>query len=166
MAWTTPGTATAGEVLTAAFWNTQVRDNMVELAPFSEAWTSYTPTIGGFTLGNGTITGGYLKVGRFVNIRIKFVLGSTSGTSSFLTFTVPFAIASQSEIAAGSCMFLDGGTRYLGTVLNGPSNTSFEVLAVNASATYATLAPIQATVPFSWGANDEVFVRFSYQATS
>ena len=27
MAWTTPGTATAGEVLTAAFWNTNVRDN-------------------------------------------------------------------------------------------------------------------------------------------
>lgn len=28
MPWTTPGTATAGEVLTAAFWNTQVRDNL------------------------------------------------------------------------------------------------------------------------------------------
>lgn len=27
MAWTTPGTATAGDVLTASFWNTQVRDN-------------------------------------------------------------------------------------------------------------------------------------------
>jgi hypothetical protein len=27
MAFTTPGTATAGEVLTAAFWNTNVRDN-------------------------------------------------------------------------------------------------------------------------------------------
>jgi len=27
MAWTTPGTATAGSVLTAAFWNEQVRDN-------------------------------------------------------------------------------------------------------------------------------------------
>jgi hypothetical protein len=27
MAWTTPGTATAGEVLTAAFWNENVRDN-------------------------------------------------------------------------------------------------------------------------------------------
>ena len=27
MAWTTPGTAVAGEVLTAAFWNEQVRDN-------------------------------------------------------------------------------------------------------------------------------------------
>ena len=28
MAWTTPGTATAGEVLTAAFWNANVRDNL------------------------------------------------------------------------------------------------------------------------------------------
>ena len=27
MPWITPGTATAGEVLTAAFWNTNVRDN-------------------------------------------------------------------------------------------------------------------------------------------
>ena len=29
MAWTTPGTATAGEVLTAAFWNANVRDNSI-----------------------------------------------------------------------------------------------------------------------------------------
>jgi hypothetical protein len=31
MAWTTPGTAVAGNVLTAAFWNEQVRDNMNSL---------------------------------------------------------------------------------------------------------------------------------------
>lgn len=31
MAWTTPGTATAGEVLTASFWNEQVRDNTQQL---------------------------------------------------------------------------------------------------------------------------------------
>jgi hypothetical protein len=31
MAFTTPGTAVAGEVLTAAFWNTQVRDNLAAL---------------------------------------------------------------------------------------------------------------------------------------
>jgi hypothetical protein len=31
MAWTTPGTAVAGEVLTAAFWNEQVRDNLANL---------------------------------------------------------------------------------------------------------------------------------------
>jgi hypothetical protein len=31
MAFTTPGTAVAGEVLTAAFWNEQVRDNIANL---------------------------------------------------------------------------------------------------------------------------------------
>ena len=30
MAWTTPGTAVAGDVLTAAFWNTNVRDNLAD----------------------------------------------------------------------------------------------------------------------------------------
>ena len=37
MAFTTPGTAVAGEVLTAAFWNTNVRDNMTAVAgpPFA-----------------------------------------------------------------------------------------------------------------------------------
>ena len=44
MPWTTPGTATAGSVLTASFWNEQVRDNMVELNAF------------GLTVGSGTAT--------------------------------------------------------------------------------------------------------------
>lgn len=33
MAWTTPGTAVAGDVLTAAYWNTQVRDNFIAGQP-------------------------------------------------------------------------------------------------------------------------------------
>ena len=33
MAWTTPGTATAGNVLTAAFWNENVRDNSIMGSP-------------------------------------------------------------------------------------------------------------------------------------
>ena len=38
MAWTTPGTATAGEVLTASFWNTQVRDNTNALRDEGGLW--------------------------------------------------------------------------------------------------------------------------------
>lgn len=33
MAWTAPGTAVGNTLLTAAFWNTHVRDNMLETAP-------------------------------------------------------------------------------------------------------------------------------------
>jgi hypothetical protein len=57
MAWTTPGTATAGSVLTAAFWNTQVRDNLNttytygKLAYFRDEQTSGT-NAGTFTSGS------------------------------------------------------------------------------------------------------------------
>lgn len=46
MAWTTPGTATAGEVLTAAFWNTQVRDNLLALINIKSTTVDTTVTIG------------------------------------------------------------------------------------------------------------------------
>jgi hypothetical protein len=32
MAWTAPATVTTGELMTAAFWNTQIRDNLLESA--------------------------------------------------------------------------------------------------------------------------------------
>jgi hypothetical protein len=46
MAFTTPGTAVAGEVLTAAFWNTNVRDNTnaIRLSQTNVAQTAKTDT--------------------------------------------------------------------------------------------------------------------------
>jgi hypothetical protein len=58
MAWTTPGTATAGEVLTAAFWNEQVRDNLqavyTNFASDSKIDTQSTSVAAGATT---TVTG-------------------------------------------------------------------------------------------------------------
>jgi hypothetical protein len=50
MAWTTPGTAVAGDVLTAAFWNSNVRDNSDALyqstkrITYIQRTTEYTST--------------------------------------------------------------------------------------------------------------------------
>jgi hypothetical protein len=67
MAWTTPATAIAGSVLTAAFWNTQVRDNTLFL--FDQVqngnWTPVlTATTGGPT--HFIQSGHYAKIGRLV----------------------------------------------------------------------------------------------------
>lgn len=37
MAWTAPATATTGQIVTAAFWNAQVKDNMLETAAATAA---------------------------------------------------------------------------------------------------------------------------------
>ena len=41
MAWTTPGTAVAGDVLTAAFWNLQVRDNLATLRALANVQSAF-----------------------------------------------------------------------------------------------------------------------------
>lgn len=55
MAWTTPGTAVAGDVLTAAFWNEQVRDNSLAIrtAQINIQSTAKTDT---FTMASTTFT--------------------------------------------------------------------------------------------------------------
>ncbi len=50
MAFTTPGTAVAGEVLTAAFWNQNVRDNLTQLGTgYTYVQTVYFTASGSFT---------------------------------------------------------------------------------------------------------------------
>lgn len=50
MAWTTPMTAVAGNTLTAADWNTHVRDNLLETSP------AKATTAGSLFVGNGANT--------------------------------------------------------------------------------------------------------------
>ena len=95
MAWTTPGTATAGSVLTASFWNTQVRDNFVEFAPLFAAWTSYTPQIdqGATTNIAKTVNyARYLKVGRLAIVQFRLDVTGTGTAGSNVTVTLPSAV--------------------------------------------------------------------------
>ncbi len=107
MAWTTPGTATAGEVLTAAFWNQQVRDNSLMLAPFMAGWTTYTATL---AAASGTPTTAamndarYIKIGRLVIISFRFTVTTVGTASGAATITLPSGITaanSQYQIGAG-----------------------------------------------------------------
>jgi len=93
VAWTTPATASAGSTaLTAAFWNTNVRDNLSELAPFFAAWTSYTPTI---TAASGTpttvsATGRYLKIGRLVLFSTQVTVTTVGTAAGNMQVALPF----------------------------------------------------------------------------
>lgn len=162
MPWTTPGTATAGDVLTAAFWNTQVRDNMIELAPFSAAWTSYTPTFSGVTVGNGTNSSAYVKVGKLVCFRASFTLGSTSAVTGQLGVTLPFT-ARVDNAGVFSGYFLDSGSGWsLPFLVTG--TTTITLYASLASGTYVTAAATSSTIPFTWSTNDIITVGGVYEA--
>ena len=166
MAWTTPTTVNPGDAILASLWNTQVKDNLLELAPFSAAWTSFTPTLTNVTAGNGTHSSAYLKVGRLVIVRYEFTLGSTSSISGAPVFSLPSGITVSGALLATQVEFLDAGTtRYVGMV-EVENNTNVVCQALSASGSYVGQVAPTSTIPFTWTTGDRIYAGIVFMSTS
>ncbi|MCI0343934.1 MAG: hypothetical protein L0221_00635 [Chloroflexi bacterium] len=84
MAWTTPRTWVAGELVTKAMLDEQVRDNELYLKG-DAAWIAPTFTNGWVNFGGVTLAAGYRRIGDVIYLRgtIK------SGTIAAAAFTLP-----------------------------------------------------------------------------
>jgi hypothetical protein len=124
---------------------------------------TWTPTFGNLTLGDGTSTGAYTKIGDTVTIYGKLVLGSTTTVDGILSVTnLPFS-ASSSFSPSGLMRLLDQGTAsYLGMISISPNSIGIR----NAVASTATLSSggVNATNPFMWTATDQIEFNAVYKA--
>lgn len=90
--WTAPRTWAANNTLTAAQLNVDVRDNTLHIYEAFQAFTAFTPTLGGTgaALGNGTLVCAYQQFNKLVHARYILLGGSTTNLSSDrLTLTLP-----------------------------------------------------------------------------
>ena len=117
MAWTTPGTATAGDVLTAAFWNTNVRDNSnalygaVRRLAYIERTTNYSITA--TTIATGT------------DMFSSDLTFTADGTSSYLVAFYAGSYSSHSGSGGVVELYLtDGGNNALGRFSQQQINTT------------------------------------------
>ena len=160
MAWTTPGTATAGEVLTAAFWNTQVRDNMTELAPFFAAWTSYTPTLTNTT---ASITAAkYLKIGNVVSFYVILTCTGAQVTG-LIGIGLPFA-AKTANGGVFNGQFDDTGILTVPAIIVMPNTSRCDLYGSNSSGGYTFTTATSATIPFTWANTDAIRLSGIYEA--
>jgi hypothetical protein len=128
--------------------------------------TAYTPTITNGVLGNGTITGSYVRVNKLIFGQIKFALGTTSTITGNLQFSFPVATATTITASMiGNAYFYDNSTAsVLSATTFRSSATVMSFFALNASATYTSGSAFSATVPVAFGAGDEVVCSFTYEA--
>ncbi|MFC0628538.1 hypothetical protein [Kribbella deserti] len=161
MSWTDPRTWLAGEDPTAALLNIQLRDN---LKAIGDPWTSYAPTWTSTgtapAIGNGTITGKYMRAGKLVIGRFQLVMGSTTtyGTGSWLV-GLPVAAAEGFPFAFGTVQCFDASaTLNHSRVLQSSGSTSALVAADAAGVRVTNLAP------FTWTTSDRLAGIFSYEA--
>ncbi|MCX4576520.1 hypothetical protein OHB41_25775 [Streptomyces sp. NBC_01571] len=160
-----PRTWVVGEVVAAATLNQEIRD---QFNSFFGAWSTYTPVWGATgtapAIGNGTINGRYMKVGRTVHFEATMFMGSTStyGTGSW-NITIPFPSATKSTTGNALLRFFDSsaGANYVGVGQVGSNDTAARFFAQSGST-----ANIATGVPFAWAASDEFRVTGTYEAAS
>lgn len=128
----------------------------------TSAWTSWTPTLTNLTSGNGTLTAKYRRLNKTGDLRLTFVLGSTSAVGTNPQFSLPFTLSSEISSSGlfliGPATLVDAGTaRRMGAV---QADTSTTVSFAQINATPA-IASITATSPWTWTTGDMLLCNLS-----
>jgi len=169
----------AGAPLPANTVDTQaIADDTITNAKLSDTageiggdWISYTPTLTNLTLGSGTVVALYRKVGKQVDVRIKFTLGAGSAVSSTGRFSLPvtakttgYSTGGIAPSILGVATIEDAGIEEYAGLVGLYSSTVVAPMVINTASTYALHQFLASTVPFVWGANDIMSLIFSYEA--
>lgn len=125
---------------------------------------TYTPVWTGSTtnpvIGNGSITGSYIRYGKMCYVKIKILAGSTTTYGSGIYYvTLPFNFASNQQDFAGAFYGEDLGVAvYNGWALSiGTNQVTGSVGSSPRSAFWA------ATTPWTFGNTDFVMFNFIYE---
>lgn len=157
-----------------AVTSNHIRDGAVTNAKITwPAWAAYasTPTWTSTTnpaIGNGTIAGHYVQLGKTVHFRVKITMGSTTtyGSGGY-SVGLPVAHNHGAESAIGRVHMLDtsASTRYGGQAYTVSSNSDTVFLSyTQASLSLNSSGGITATGPFTWASGDILTVTGTYEA--
>jgi hypothetical protein len=156
MAFTTPGTAVAGEVLTAAFWNTNVRDNIANLIvpPACRAERAVQ------TMNNGSIMAVNFDTEAFDTD------GMFSATSNFITiktagiYVVTASVGLAASASGNRIAFIYRNPTYSGSG-DAATITGGTILAESSHAVQSsTVSGTSVTTIFNFAVNDKVALGF------
>lgn len=136
------------------------------------AWVAWTPVISGGTgwaLGNGSVSGRYVKVGRTVHYVAAITFGSTStyGTTiPSLSLPVAADLTVGGALYATSVRLFDASAVEVIGAVAVLTSTTVGPQALNAAGTYVVRNNVTSTVPFTWTTSDRIEYHGTYEAAS
>jgi hypothetical protein len=127
-------------------------------------WTNYTPTWTNLTLGNGTLTAKYAKLGKTVYFYVKFVMGSTSAVGNSPKFTLPVTPLAYWFNHDWRMFIEDSGVNsYLGGAQFDTLPNLLTLHSHRADTTYVSYGTVSSATPMTWGTNDNFIVSGIYE---
>lgn len=121
-------------------------------------WTAFTPTWTNGLIGNGSLTGKWLRVNKMMFIDIHLLAGTstTFGAGGAWTFSLPTA-AADTNGQAMSAQILDSGTAFYVGVAAPVSTTTISVYTNGAT------SPLTNAVPHAWATGDTLRITGFYR---
>lgn len=154
-----------GEQPTASKWNI-LGTNDAHFYSFlgdNLTWTSWTPTWVNLTVGNGTNSFKYTRVGNTILFKGLFTLGGTSSIGTGPTFTLPVtSVATLNALFPIATFIYDnnGGSGFNGYIGHASTTTG----KLYTWDTNNNLAQVTATVPTAFGTNHKLHIQGFYEA--
>jgi hypothetical protein len=140
----------------------------------AEAWSTYTPswTSSGTapSLGNGTLTGRYTKIGRLASAEIVLIFGTTTtpGTGIW-NFSLPVGSRTAFQLMVSTIYgFRSGvGTGFQAFVRSNATATGVGYLYVSGSPSGALTDVVGGAAPWAaaWASADAVSAAFTYETS-
>lgn len=139
--------------------NTHVRDN---LKAIGDAWTSFTPTVGGgWSLGNGTAAGNYLTAGKLVMWHATITAGSTTTFGTTPQIGTPVTMAGPIRSQNGTALLFDSSSSAIHNAFARLNSTTVVVIKMTGTSGNDN---ITSTTPFTWATSDELNVSMVGEA--
>lgn len=130
-----------------------------DLNALAGTWNAYTPTVSGWTLGNGTVSGRYLQFGYLVGVSATIAVGSTTSVgTTYLDLTLPVSARAYTNVGA-HCVI--GSARYLLTGY--AASATMRLWSVGTSGAFTNFS---SSVPGTWASGDDVYINAWYEASA
>ena len=129
------------------------------------AWQSYTVSWTAATtnpsIGNGTLTGRYVQIGKTVICSISLTMGSTTTYGSGIwRFSLPKSVASSSVRYIGQWRAYDTSTDASYSGVTSLSSGDSDIIIFSRDHGSSTLSDV---IPFTWASGDELFMTIVYE---
>jgi hypothetical protein len=123
---------------------------------------TWTPSLEGVTIGNGTITGQYTKIGNIVHLTFRFVFGSTSSISGGVNSISGLPFTNDSASNSGTLTASNASNNWFGFTQQYSTGTATNYIQfVTSSNIQLTMT---STVPFTWTTGNVLRFNMTYRA--
>jgi hypothetical protein len=140
-------------------------DQTAQVTDFPGEWEDYTPSNTNVTVGNGTETARFCRIGNTVFWRYSLRWGSTTSYGGDIQIGLPVTMAnpaSDPQSPAGAGSVTESGVASQPVTATASASDDDSVRLVHHELTSNGF--VDATAPFTWGTADKIDVGGSYEA--